>query len=180
MFGQITGSDPDLPAEARSLPGDQGAVPVRAFREAPTWALRSLYVGPLLPLRGWSDRQLDRMTEENSQPAHSTNTPENNTETCRRCGDHVPPDGQGEYRQRIVLEDFARSSGSRLKAKLCYNCWWDVFHDIDGGREDATPMNVCRRCGGSVSTIPGLQFERQLCNQCWGNDVDGGQEDVSP
>jgi hypothetical protein len=55
--------------------------------------------------------------------------------TCSRCGTPISDDGEGEYRDRVILEDFARSSGANLETKLCHPCWRAVFAFATGDRE---------------------------------------------
>ena len=54
------------------------------------------------------------------------------TDDCGRCGVSIQSDGENEYRHRLLLEDYARSSGSRIAEKLCGTCWHHIQQAVIG------------------------------------------------
>jgi hypothetical protein len=52
---------------------------------------------------------------------------------CPACGRAIQADKSGEYRNRIILDDEARSHADYEAAKLCADCWTYVAEFVRGG-----------------------------------------------
>lgn len=70
-----------------------------------------------------------------------------NTHECRRCEATINTK-EGELRQRVTFEDFAKSTASYAQFRLCNPCWWAIYDAAHGDRPVGPKTTRERRSGG--------------------------------